>query len=104
MKDLRQVKIHLFINNFIMVFICLCLLTACVLTFMASPASASPQEYGEFSAEDFKESKISPAGDAPSFKTLIPKPCSFFVDEYSISLFSIRKPCFVLFSALTSQY
>ena len=62
MKDLRQVKIHLFINSFVTVFGCFCLLTVCGLTFMASPASASPQEMGELSTEDFKEYKKSPAG------------------------------------------
>jgi hypothetical protein len=61
MKDLRQVTVHLFINILVMVFAYFCLLTACGLMFIASPALASPYEMGELSTEDFKETKRAPA-------------------------------------------
>ena len=62
MKLLREIKLRLFINRIIMVLGVFCLLTACSIILTTIPASAAPDEFGDFTEEDFKEVKPIPAG------------------------------------------
>ncbi|MEE9175161.1 MAG: DUF3604 domain-containing protein [Thermodesulfobacteriota bacterium] len=62
MNHSKQGTKTLFINVQLKVVCSFFVMAVCCLIMAASPASASPQEYGEFSAEDFKESKPPPAG------------------------------------------
>ena len=62
MKHSKQVTKYLFINNLQKVVGSFFLMTVCCLALAGSSAFASPQEMGEVSVEDFKESKKSPAG------------------------------------------
>ncbi len=62
MKHSKQVTKYLFINYLHKFLGSFLIMTVCCLALAGSPAFASPQEMGEVSVEDFKESKKSPAG------------------------------------------